>query len=153
MAMRVYFNTSALNRPLDALSSERVRLEAEAVVAVLAAIEDGVLEWIGSEYLDFEIAQDPDRERVRRVIGLLSLVGRRVEMSDAVVERARALEGLGLRGLDALHIASAEAGEAELLVTTDDRMIRRAARAGSKVRVRLVGPVEALTIAMRRRTR
>ena len=153
MAVRVYFNTSALNRPLDALSSERVRLEAEAVVAVLAAIEDGVLEWVGSEYLDFEISQDPDRERVRRVTGLLRLVGRRVEMSDAVVERARALEGLGLRGLEALHIASAEAGQAELLVTTDDRMIRRAARAGSKVRVRLVGPVEALTIATRRRTR
>ena len=153
MPMRVYFNTSALNRPLDALSSDRVRLEAEAVVAILAAVEDGVLEWVGSEYLDFEIGQDPDRERVRRVTGLLSLVGPRVEMSDPVVERARALERFGLRGLDALHIASAEAGEADLLVTTDDRMIRRAARAGSKVRVQLVGPVEALTIAMRRRTR
>jgi len=36
--MRVYFNTSALNRPLDDLSSERVRLEAEAVVGLLAAV-------------------------------------------------------------------------------------------------------------------
>ena len=41
--MRVYFNTSALNRPLDDLSSERVRIEAEAVVALLAAVEDGVV--------------------------------------------------------------------------------------------------------------
>jgi len=151
MALRVYFNTSALNRPLDALSSDRVRLEAEAVVAVLAAVEDGALEWVGSEYLDFEIAQDPDRERVRRVTALLGLVRRRVEMSDAVVERARALQGFGLRGLDALHIASAEAGHADLLITTDDRMIRRAAGAGSTVS--LVGPVEALTILKRRRTR
>jgi hypothetical protein len=79
-------------------------------VAVPAAIEDGVLEWVGSEYLDFEIGQDPDRERVRRVTGLLSLVGRRIEMSDPVVERARALERFGLRDLDALHIASVEAG-------------------------------------------
>jgi hypothetical protein len=39
--MRVYFNTSALNRPLDDLSSDRVRLEAEAIVALLAAVEDG----------------------------------------------------------------------------------------------------------------
>ena len=29
--MRIYFNTSALNRPLDDLSSDRVRIEAEAV--------------------------------------------------------------------------------------------------------------------------
>jgi hypothetical protein len=45
--MRVYFNTSALNRPLDDLSSERVRMEAEAVVALLAAVEDGTM--IGSD--------------------------------------------------------------------------------------------------------
>src|SRR3990167_3161760 len=42
--MRVYFNTSALNRPLDDLSSERVRLEAEAVVGLLAAVESGRVE-------------------------------------------------------------------------------------------------------------
>jgi hypothetical protein len=63
--MRIYFNTSALNRPLDDLSSERVRIEAEAVVALLAAVEDGIVDWIGSEYLDFEVEQDPDDERVR----------------------------------------------------------------------------------------
>jgi hypothetical protein len=37
--MRIYFNTSALNRPLDALSSDRVRIEAEAVIALLAAVD------------------------------------------------------------------------------------------------------------------
>ena len=59
--MRVYFNTSALNRPLDDLTSDRVRLEAEAVVGLLAAVESRRLDWIGSEYLDFEVEQDPDR--------------------------------------------------------------------------------------------
>lgn len=151
--MRVYFNTSALNRPFDDLSSERVRLEAEAVVTLLAAVEDGALEWVGSEYLDFEVSQDPDRERVRRLSSLLGLAATRVETSDAVAERARALERFRLRGLDALHIASAEAGDADLLVTTDDRMIRPIAQAGREVRVRLVGPVEAVALFMRRRSR
>jgi len=49
--MRVYFHTSALNRPLDDLSSERVRLEAEAVVGLLAAVEGGRVDWVGSSYL------------------------------------------------------------------------------------------------------
>ena len=65
--MRLYFNTSALNRPLDDLTSERVRIEAEAVVALRAAVEDGTADWIGSEYLEFEIDQDTDRERRGRV--------------------------------------------------------------------------------------
>ena len=51
--MRVYFNTSALNRPRDDLSSERVRLEAEAMVGLLAAVESGRV-----------VDQDPDPEGV-----------------------------------------------------------------------------------------
>ena len=147
--MRIYLNTSALNRPLDDLTSERVRVEAEAVVALLAAIEDGIVEWIGSEYLDFEVEQDPDRERVKRVRSLLALVRRRIPASEAVARRARAIERVGLRGLDALHVASAEAGGAELLVTSDDRMIRRAARAGARLHVRLVTPPEAMSLLPR----
>jgi predicted nucleic acid-binding protein len=149
-AVRIYFNTSALNRPFDALSSERVRLEAEAVVALIAAVEDGRLEWVTSEYLGFEISQDPDRERVQRLSTLLGFATTRVRLSDSVVARARALERFGLRGLDALHVASAEAGKADLLVTTDDRMIRRVSRAGPEVRVRLVGPAEAMAVAIKR---
>jgi predicted nucleic acid-binding protein len=148
--MRIYFNTSALNRPFDDLSSERVRVEAEALVSLLAAVEDGVLDWIGSEYLEFEVEQDPDEERVRRVRSLLALAKGRVRTSETVVRRARALERMGLRGLDALHIACAEAGRAELLVTTDDRMIRRAARTRGELHVRLLTPPEALSIVSRR---
>lgn len=148
--MRVYFNTSALNRPLDDLASDRVRIEAEAVVALLAAVEDGIVDWIGSEYLDFEVGQDPDAERVRRVRSLLALARTRVRTSDDVAGRARALERLGFRGLDALHVASAEAGGVDLLVTTDDRMIKRAARIEADLRVRLVTPPEAVSLLPRR---
>jgi predicted nucleic acid-binding protein len=151
--MRIYLNTSALNRPLDDLSSERVRIEAEAVVALLAAVEDGMVDWIGSEYLDFEVEQDPDDERARRVRGLLVETRMRVPASDAVADRARALERLGLRGLDALHVASAEAGGADLLITTDDRLIRRAARVVRDLRVRLVTPPEAVLLLPRRPSR
>ena len=115
--MRVYFNTSALNRPLDDLSSERVRLEAEAVVGLLAAVEGGRVDWVGSSYLDFEVDQDPDPERVRRVRSLLRLVSKRVAASPAVAARARGLERVGFRGLDALHMASAEAGGAVALLS------------------------------------
>ena len=147
--MRVYLNTSALNRPLDDLTSERVRVEAEAMVALLAIVEDGTVEWIGSEYLDFEVEQDPDGERVKRVRSLLALVSRRVQASAVLARRARAIERVGLRGLDALHVASAETGGVELLVTTGDRMIRRAARSGLGLHVRLVTPLQAMSLLPR----
>jgi predicted nucleic acid-binding protein len=146
MSVRIYLNTSALNRPFDDLSSERVRLEAEAVAAILAAVEAGKVELVGSEYLDFEIAQTPDRERCDRVRTLLGSVRARVVISARVAARAHALERFGFRGLDALHIAAAEAGQAELLITTDDRMARRAGRAGAALTLRVVRPADALTL-------
>ena len=151
--MRVYFSTSALNRPLDDLSSERVRLEAEAVVGLLAAVESGRVDWVGSEYLDFEVDQDPDGERVRRVRSLLRLVSKRVEVSGTVTARARGLERVGFRGLDALHVACAEAGDADLLITTDDRMIQQAVRAGRDLGVRLVTQLEAVALLSGRPSR
>jgi hypothetical protein len=151
--MRIYFNTSALNRSLDDLSSGRVRLEAEAVVGLLAAVESGRVDWVGSAYLDFEVEQDPDGERVRRVRSLLRLVHTRVPASSAVAVRAGARERAGVRGLDALHIASAEAGGADLLITTDDRMIRRVVRAGLDLQVRLATPPEAVALLAGRGSR
>ena len=151
--MRVYFNTSALYRPLDDLSSERVRLEAEAVVGLLAAVERGRADWVGSAYLDFEVDQDPDAEPVKRVRSLLRLLSKNVAASPAVAARARDLERVGFRGLDALHMASAEAGGADLLITTDDRMIRQAVRAGRGLRVRLVTPPEGVALLSGRPSR
>lgn len=144
--MRIYFNTSALNRPFDDLSSERVRLEAEAVASLVAAVEVGRAEMASSDFLEFEVAQNPDRERALRVRALAGGARVRVRTSSRVATRARELERFGLRGLDALHIAAAEAAAAEVLVTTDDRMIRGAGRATGRLAVKVMGPHDALAL-------
>ena len=142
--MRIYLNTSALNRPFDDLSVAKVRTEAEAVLLLVAEVEAGRAELISSEYLLFEVAQTPDVDRAHRVITLLGLAKKVINVSPAVVSRAHGLERLGLRGLDALHVASAEAATADMLVTTDDRMLRRARRASSQLQINIVTPVQAL---------
>lgn len=139
-------NTSAWNRPFDDQSSERVRTEAQAIVAILSAAEARRVDLVGSEYLEFELGQTPDQERASRVAALLKLVRVRAMLTPGLAHRARGLGDLGLRGLDALHVASAEDAKAELLVTTDDRMLKAARRRGSDLRVRVVGPLEALDI-------
>ncbi len=54
--------------------------------------------------------------------------------------RAINLESLGFKPLDALHIACAESGEADILLTTDDRMLNLAQRHRSQLRVRVENP-------------
>ncbi|MEH1827566.1 MAG: PIN domain-containing protein [Nostoc sp.] len=52
----------------------------------------------------------------------------KVSLTEQVKSRARELNELGFKNYDALHIACAEVGNADILLTTDDRMLRLAAR-------------------------
>src|ERR1700694_5803636 len=49
--------------------------------------------------------------------------------------------GPAVGAFDALHLSSAEFGDANVLLTTDDRFIKRAARGVGSPRVRVVNPV------------
>src|SRR6266436_359555 len=100
--MRIYLNTSALSRPFDDLRVARIRLEAEAVTALVAAVEGGQAELLSSDYLLFEVGQHPDPDRANRVGAPLQLAKTVIRLSPRVVTRARELERFGLRGLDAL---------------------------------------------------
>ena len=54
--------------------------------------------------------------------------------------RGTELEVLGFKPYDALHIACAESGDADILLTTDDRMLRLAKRYQAHLRVRVENP-------------
>jgi hypothetical protein len=49
-----------------------------------------------------------------------------IEVSDIVFIRALQLEAAGYGGFDALHLACAEAGDVDVLLTTDDKFVNRA---------------------------
>ena len=51
-----------------------------------------------------------------------------MELDDAVAQRARVLRVAGYGLFDALHMAAAEAAGADVLPSTDDRLIKRASR-------------------------
>jgi len=48
-----------------------------------------------------------------------------VAADDAIIERGRELEERGLKTMDALHVACAEAAGCDYFLTCDDRLIRR----------------------------
>lgn len=120
---------------------------------MLAAIERRAIEWVTSEYLEFEVSQIPDPERRHRVASFLTLAAHAVPVSPTLASRARELERYGLRGLDALHVAAAEAADCDCLITTDDRMVRRAARAADGVDVAILTPLRAVEALPRERKR
>lgn len=137
----LYLDACCLNRPFDDQTQVRIRLEAEAVLLLIFQIYAFGWEWIGSEVLSYEIDQTPDRDRRLRVKSLMTSVTRRVLLEPAIVRRAEEVQRLGFRTYDALHVASAESGSANVLLTTDDRFVRSASRNASRLDVRVSNPL------------
>ena len=139
--IRIYLDACCLNRPFDDQTQARIRLEAEAVLMILAQCETGDWEWISSEALDWEIGQTPDPERLRRVSSLVAHAHRSVPIGPSEVARAQQMEAWGIAAYDALHLACAESGGAEVLLTTDDRLMRKSAARASELHIRVANPL------------
>lgn len=140
--MNVYLDVCCLNRPFDEQSQARVRLEAEAVTIILGIIDEGEWVWMSSEAVDFEIEQNPNAEHRAAVRLLLTSVSyfQLIGLDEAT--RARQLEGLGFRALDALHLACAESGGTDVFLTTDDKLLNLAARVSTQLRVQVANPLK-----------
>ena len=139
--LRIYLDACCFNRPFDDQTQHRVRLEAEATLLILARFEHGQWEMIGSSVLDFELRRMPDRERYRRVRQLIGIANHSVVLDESQILRGSQLESLGFDAYDALHLAAAEAGEAVLFLTTDDRLLQMAKRFAGHLHVRVENPL------------
>jgi hypothetical protein len=130
-----------LNRLTDDQSQTRVRGEAEAVEGILRLIRAGKAAWLSSAVLDVEISRNPDPDRRHDVAALLAYANEIVVPRFAEWTRAEQLEKLGFGAFDALHLACAEQGAADVFLTTDDGLLRRARRHTHVLRIRVENPV------------
>ena len=77
------------------------------MLAVLGLVESGKLELISSEALEFEIDRMPDIERQVRAKRVLTLASRSLKLDDEILAHAQVLNEMGIKPLDALHLAFA----------------------------------------------
>ena len=136
----VYLDVCCFKRPFDDAAMERVRREAEAVAAILDAAQAGTVQLVRSPAHDFENERNPREDRRLATRLWLEAATASVTTSAAATARARELSALGFRSLDALHLAFAEQSAARWFVTTDDRLLQRAARERDRLRVEVLRP-------------
>lgn len=138
---KVYLDTCCLNRPFDDQTQERIRLEAEAILAILSRIEKGDWDWIGSEVLTDEIEQTPDTQKLSRAKLLSGFIQEDIGIGEKEVRRAKELQKDGFQLFDALHIACAESAKADVFLSTDDRLLKLAKKMSKRLKVRVVNPL------------
>ncbi len=140
---KIYLDVCCFNRPFDDQTQERIKLETEAILLILKRIELREWEWVSSETMNFEIAQTPSVERRNRVNSLMEFSSLHFVLLDSnLIKRGEELEKKGFGAYDGLHIACAEHGQADVLLTVDDKMRRLGIRYSQQLNVRIENPLK-----------
>ena len=139
-ARLIYLDLCVLKRLFDEESPGRIRLEAEAVVDILGAAEQGQLRIVRSAALEEENALNPVGWRMRETAHTTASFGPVRPTTEKVVELAREFVAKGLGAMDALHVASAIDAGAEVFVTVDRRLQNAVKRL--RLSIRAADPVD-----------
>jgi hypothetical protein len=110
-------------------------------LGVIGLCESGAVELVSSDVLLFEVKQNP--KMIRRDFGLeiLAKADEFVFLNDQIEERAKEFTYLGIKPLDALHLASAEIGHVDAFCTCDDLLLKKAKDLHG-LNVKIVSPIE-----------
>lgn len=125
MPIRVYLDTSIYNRPFDDQAQPRIWLETMALSIILQMIENKTVILISSTVVAYENSRNPHSLRRAWVEKVTRFADEVQRVNETIRQRANTLEQEGLKAMDALHLACAEAAKADYFVTGDDRLISR----------------------------
>jgi len=123
--MRVYLDNCCFNRPYDDQDQLVVRLETDAKLHVQALIRSRELELCWSFVLDYENSKNPFEEVRDQISAWKYVAVSDCALTDEISEKASQLMRLGLRQMDASHIACAIHSDADYFLTTDKRILNK----------------------------
>lgn len=124
--MRLYLDCCCLQRPWDDQTQLRIRVETEALIAVLSEVQAGKLHLLASEALDYEIRRIPDIHRQTDTQAVLDLAAEYLQLTSVREQLALELQAKGIDAMDAVHLALASVSKADHFVTTDDKLLKKA---------------------------
>jgi len=125
--MRVYLDNCCFNRPFDDQSSLTIRLETEAKLYIQEKIAAGHLSLGWSYVLDFENKANPFLERRVEIQRWNELADSFADETDEILSKMDELTSIGLKPIDALHIACAVALECDYFLTVDKGILKKTA--------------------------
>ena len=137
--MRVYLDNCCYNRPFDDQHNLTTALETFAKLQIQALMRAGVLEYVWSDSLCHEVSRNPFPRRYHSIVSWLDGAAAYVESTDDVIERAREFADIGVKKMDALHLASAAKAECDWFFTTDKGILKKVKNVGL---MRVANPVE-----------
>ena len=137
---KIYLDTCCLSRFFDDQTQTRVYQETEVIRQIVSQVRSGHWHWISSDVLMDEVEQNSDSDQRLQIKDLITDAHQTVSVGVSEIARGKQLETVGFKEWDALHLACAESGSADIFLTTDDRLLRVGKRYNVQLRVRVENP-------------
>jgi hypothetical protein len=131
----VYMDCCCLNRPADDQTQDKIRLESDAIIAILHKCFYGAWKLIGSDIIEYEIMKTPDNNKLNKALNAYSVKKEKIDFNGVIETRAVEIQKYGLKPLDSLHFASAEYRNVDILLTVDKDFIKYSKRIDTSLRV------------------
>jgi predicted nucleic acid-binding protein len=141
-ALIVYFDTCCYSRLFDGKISPEVMAEAGRIRDIIRNGFSGKYTIVGSGVVTTEIRKNPDVKERRETESLYNAtISDKAQMTAQSEARAKELQRKGLKEMDALHLAAAEAIRADYLLTVDKPFLKVCSR--SKITtVNVINPID-----------
>jgi predicted nucleic acid-binding protein len=120
--VKIYLDVCCLCRPFDNHHETRIRLETEAILAILKRSSLD-LELVTSTAILYEVGLIRDPVKKSYVVRLTRRAREMVQVDELLLSRAGEIENSGIMGMDAIHLACAEKAGA-IFLTADDEVLR-----------------------------
>ncbi len=138
--MIIYLDNCCYNRPFDDQTQERIHLESEVILTVLKMGQMKQVLIAGSEILELEMRHMQDENKKQKVLDLYRVAGMHMPYTEKIKKRSAEIMSVSkIRTFDSLHIASAEEANADVFLTTDDKLEKMAEKL--KLGTRVVNPL------------
>lgn len=122
--MKVYLDNCCYNRILDDRSNSQIYYERNSVMLILELAEKLAIELIGSEMLVKEINDIGDSYKKSVLQMMYSLCSKEIRVDSVILDRAEEIRHCSnIKYKDSIHLACAEAAEADALLTTDKKFV------------------------------
>ncbi|MBA3920951.1 MAG: hypothetical protein H0X31_04240 [Nostocaceae cyanobacterium] len=138
---KIYLDVCCLNRPFDDWTQDRIRLEGEAILSIMERIR--ALKWqlINSEAIMVGLQKMRNLDKLENILQLLGFALITINIDEVVDLCSQQLENLGFGLYDSFHIACAGVAQADILLSTDDRLLKNALRHQGLLKIALDNPV------------
>lgn len=111
-------------------------MESEAILTVLQRGQSGIYKIVGSDILELEMERMHDVVKKQQVEDLYKVSDTHILYTEEIKERAKEIRSKSkMKTFDSLHIASAESGKVDVMLTTDDKLEKMSGKLNLKVKV------------------